>query len=202
MWSSFVSFWGMTWSAQPKATVSLNIGFAKLRPELNTSPESLGSDQVAACFERCFAKTDNTQLRGGASEPLYEPGEPAIIWFRHDYLRSALHEAAHWCLAGAARRKLQDYGYWYSEDDRCAVQQAAFFAVEAKPQAIEKLFCEALSIPFSISVDNLSLQLTVEERQQFERRVAEHREHYLNNGMPIRAQRFVDALKKLVAAPE
>ena len=167
---------------------------------MNTSPEPLGSDQIADCFERCFLRTDNTQLRGGALEPLYEPGQPAVIWFRHDYLRSALHETAHWCLAGAARRKLVDYGYWYSEDDRCPAQQAAFFAVEAKPQAIEKLFCEALSMPFSISVDNPSLQLTATDRRRFECRVAEHRQQYLDHGLPIRARRFIDALKKLARA--
>ncbi len=179
--------------------VNLSIGSEKQRPNLSATSEVLDSKQIAACFDQCFSDSDNTRLRGGALEPLYQPGDPAIVWFRHDYLRSALHETAHWCLAGAARRELVDYGYWYSEDDRCAIQQAAFFAVEAKPQAIEKLFCEALSLPFSISVDNLSLELTPDERQRFESRVARHSQQYLSEGMPVRARRFIDALEKLAS---
>ena len=32
--------------------------------------------------------------------PYYEPGTPSVIYFREDFDRSALHEVAHWCVAG------------------------------------------------------------------------------------------------------
>ncbi len=100
----------------------------------------------------------HTRLVGGFDEPYYlafHGDAPAEIRFTHDYERSALHELAHWCVAGEARRRLDDYGYWYTPDGRSNAQQQLFFQVEIKPQAIEKHFCVALDIPFSVSVDNL-----------------------------------------------
>ena len=109
---------------------------------------------LSGCFNRAFSLTENTVLEGGANEPYYRPGSPNVIYFREDYSRSALHEVAHWCVAGAARRGLPDYGYWYAPDGRDEAQQAAFYGVEVRPQAIEKMFCEALGIDFKVSVDN------------------------------------------------
>lgn len=100
----------------------------------------------------------NTRLAGGFAEPYYlagKQGDFAEIRFTCDYTRSALHELAHWCVAGASRRELDDYGYWYEPDGRSAAQQAQFFQVEIRPQAIERHFCDAAGIPFSVSVDNL-----------------------------------------------
>ena len=100
----------------------------------------------------------NTRIVGGYSEPFYRAAIgklPAEIRFTRNYERSALHELAHWCIAGPARRQLDDYGYWYVPDGRTAAQQQRFFAVEVKPQAIEKHFCRALTVPFEVSVDNL-----------------------------------------------
>ena len=59
-------------------------------------------------FERCFFAEFNTRLEGGAEEPLYLPTtshDPARILFTRDYFASALHEVAHWCVAGEARRQ-------------------------------------------------------------------------------------------------
>ena len=110
------------------------------------------------CFADTFAEQYRTELRGGASEPLYQPGEngePHRIFFREDYFSSALHEVAHWCVAGEARRQQLDYGYWYAPDGRDAGQQKLFERVEAKPQALEWLFSRACGRPFRVSIDNL-----------------------------------------------
>ena len=148
-------------------------------------------------FDRLFVDAENTRLRGGAEEPFYAPpkgGEPATIWFRADYVRSALHEVAHWCLAGVARRQLPDYGYWYTPDDRNAAQQAAFFSVEARPQAIERSFCEPLGLPFRASVDNLSLAIDADALQAFECRLDLAYRSYMTMGLPARAALFRNVL--------
>lgn len=109
-------------------------------------------------FSRCFFADYQTRLCGGAAEPLYQPataGAAAVIYYRHDYFRSALHEVAHWCVAGDERRLREDYGYWYEPDGRNAEQQATFLQLEVLPQALERLFCLAADHPFAVSVDNL-----------------------------------------------
>ena len=106
-------------------------------------------------FAQTFAAGYQTVLVGGAEEPLYQPGSPHRIVYTRDYFRSALHEVAHWCVAGEARRQQPDYGYWYAPDGRDALQQRAFEQVEVKPQALEMLFCEACGHPFAVSLDNL-----------------------------------------------
>ncbi len=155
---------------------------------------------VIEVFDQCFAASEHTRLVGGAAEPFYQPAvgqRLAEIQFRADYVRSALHEVAHWCHAGRARRRLPDYGYWYTPDDRNADQQAAFFAVEARPQAIEKLFCQALGIGFRASVDNLNLQISEQDLAAFDQRLEQARLDYLSAGVPSRAARFIAALSKL-----
>ena len=122
------------------------------------------SRDLIRLFETCFAASYNTRLVGGAPEPIYLPAdaeEPMHrILFTHDYFRSALHEIAHWCVAGAARREQVDFGYWYAPDGRSAEQQSAFEQVEVKPQALEWLFCEAAGHRFRVSLDNLSGEAT------------------------------------------
>ena len=111
-----------------------------------------------------------TRVAGGFSEPFYRapsPDLPGEIQFNRDYLRSALHELAHWCAAGEARRKLDDYGYWYHPDGRSADQQREFFRVECLPQAIESRLCMALDIPFQVSCDNLAGNVSQREQQAF-----------------------------------
>ena len=109
-------------------------------------------------FRRCFGEQFNTVLVGGKDEPFYRAAcgtDAAEIHYRHDYFRSALHEVAHWCVAGQARRQQDDYGYWYAPDGRNAEQQKAFEQVEVLPQAWELLFCAACGHPFRVSMDNL-----------------------------------------------
>ena len=157
--------------------------------------EPLDAHQLMRLFNQEFAESDKTELIGGAAEPYYEPGSLNRIYFRADYVRSALHEVAHWCVAGRRRRRLADYGYWYSPDGRGAAQQQAFFAVEARPQAIERCFCEAIGMPFSPSVDNVGAQIEPQQLQRFEARIEEWCDQFAQSGLPSRAARFVTALR-------
>lgn len=111
-------------------------------------------------FDRTFVASHRTRLLGGAREPLYrpatEPGKLHEIHFTRDYFASALHEVAHWCVAGAQRRLREDYGYWYAPDGRSDQQQAEFERVEVRPQALEWLFAHAAGYRFRPSADNLA----------------------------------------------
>ena len=157
--------------------------------------EPLDAHQLVRLFNQEFSESDKTELIGGAAEPYYQPGSPHRIHFRADYVRSALHEVAHWCVAGRRRRQLPDYGYWYSADGRDAEQQQAFFAVEARPQAIERYFCEAIGIAFSPSVDNVDAQIEPQQLRRFEARIQEWCNQFERNGLPLRASRFITALR-------
>jgi elongation factor P hydroxylase len=97
------------------------------------------------------------RLEGGAPEPLYEPATPrtpARICYRLDYAQSALHELAHWCLAGPKRRALTDYGYWYVPPPRTADQRARFFEVESRVQGFEALLADLAGVRFHVSLDD------------------------------------------------
>ena len=157
--------------------------------------EPFDAHQVMRLFNQEFAESDTTELIGGAAEPYYEPGSLNRIYFRADYVRSALHEVAHWCVAGRRRRRLADYGYWYSPDGRDARQQQAFFAVEARPQAVERCFCEAIGIPFSPSVDNVGAQIEPQQLRRFEARIEEWCNQFERTGLPLRAARFITVLR-------
>ncbi len=162
-----------------------------------SSLEAFDAHQLTRLFNSVFAVSDKTALIGNAAEPYYQPGSPHRIYFRSDYLRSALHEVAHWCVAGARRRRLPDYGYWYSSDGRNADQQQAFFAVEARPQAIERCFCGAIGIPFSPSIDNVGAQIEDQHLRCFEARIQERCDQFARAGLPPRAARFVTALRSM-----
>jgi elongation factor P hydroxylase len=147
-------------------------------------------------FNCAFAHSENTVLVKGADEPVYlatkDPLQPNQILFAHGYFASALHEIAHWCIAGKTRRMLDDYGYWYCEDGRNAQQQAEFQRVEVKPQAIEWAFCQASNKPFRVSTDNLN-GAPVDE-QQFVALVRQQVLYYLDSGFPERAASFIQVL--------
>ena len=162
-----------------------------------SSVEAINAHQLTCLFNIVFAVSDKTALIGNAAEPYYQPGSPNRIYFRSDYLSSALHEVAHWCVAGARRRRLPDYGYWYRPDGRNADQQQAFFAVEARPQAIERCFCEAIGIPFSPSVDNVGAQIELQHLRRFEARIQGWCDQFERAGLPPRAARFITALRSM-----
>ena len=151
-------------------------------------------DSLIRLFNITFEDT-NTQLVRGDGEPVYQPATRLIpyhqILFAHGFFNSALHEVAHWCIAGAQRRTQVDYGYWYCPDGRDEQQQQAFEQVEVKPQAIEWAFSAACGRSFSVSTDNLD---GVEpDRARFTQSVQQQLDTYFKLGFPSRAQQFIDA---------
>lgn len=137
--------------------------FMRKRYEWRTINESNPNDDRALTkwlieiFDLLFYDRDTVLVRGD-EEPEYlawRDDEPAQIVFAHGYFSSALHEIAHWCIAGQERRKLDDFGYWYAPDGRTQEQQQLFEKVEIKPQAIECLFTLACGRKFFVSQDNL-----------------------------------------------
>ncbi|TLF48678.1 elongation factor P hydroxylase [Halomonas urmiana] len=153
-------------------------------------------EDVIALFDGLFQPTIKTRLVRGGDEPLYLPADAQSPWhrviFARGFFASALHEISHWCIAGARRRELEDYGYWYLPDGRDADQQRQFESVEVAPQALERLFAEACGLPFNVSVDNLG-EVQV-DREGFRARVEARAERYLREGLPPRAAAFRRAL--------
>ncbi|MBK6287338.1 MAG: elongation factor P hydroxylase [Gammaproteobacteria bacterium] len=152
--------------------------------------------QLCALFDELFGASENTCLVAGGEEPLYVPADcahaRARIIFRHDYVASALHEIAHWCIAGSARRRELDYGYWYTPDGRDALRQAEFERLEARPQALEWLLSEACGAVFRPSIDNLGG--AAHDPGAFVHAIAAAARDYCVRGMPPRARLFHAAL--------
>ncbi|WP_439102605.1 elongation factor P hydroxylase [Congregibacter sp.] len=160
--------------------------------------KGLEAEEIISIFNAQFSEDYFTCLRGGAAEPLYEPASgdtPAHIFFREDYASSALHEVAHWCIAGSARRQQLDYGYWYNPDGRSADAQAKFLQAEARPQALEWCFARAAGVTFRLSLDNLDAPSDPEAGTAFAAAVLREARALSNDGLPPRAQRFFDALR-------
>lgn len=153
------------------------------------------SQDLSPLFVACFHEYQ-TELVGGAAEPLYTPwqhNQPAKIYYTRDYYRSALHEIAHWCIAGAARRKLEDYGYWYAPEGRNAEQQLQFESVEVRPQALELLFCAAVGHDFFVSCDNFTVQ---GDEESFQKSVWAEAQRMLEGAIPPRGLMWVQALQQ------
>jgi len=151
-------------------------------------------------FDSCFRVQDNTRLLGGAREPVYRPAaSPAEyhrLYYREDFFASALHEIAHWCIAGRERRQRVDFGYWYAPEGRDAQQQKAFERVEVKPQALEWIFSLACGYPFRVSVDNLDpVSGQLADTLAFRREVALQAASYQRRGLPRRASELFAALR-------
>lgn len=157
---------------------------------------AIGSAELCALFDELFLATENTRLVPGGEEPLYVPADARRPWhrivFRHDYLASALHEVAHWCIAGAARRRLPDYGYWYAPDGRDAAAQREFERLEARPQALEWIFSAACGQRFRPSADNLAG--VPGDGAAFGHAIATAAQRFCAAGLPRRAARFHAAL--------
>ena len=157
------------------------------------------SHRLEIIFARCFEASTHTLLEGCGAEPLYIPSpapnvSPHRVVYREDYVASALHEVAHWCLAGAARRGLEDYGYWYEPDGRDVDQQQAFEQVEARPQALEWIFSEAFGSDFALSADNLDGGAGPSD--SFATAVERERKNFERVGLPPRAALFKSALDR------
>ncbi|MBC6428417.1 MAG: elongation factor P hydroxylase [Cellvibrionales bacterium] len=169
----------------------------------NAAGGGLSHLRLVQLFDGLFCATENTRLEAGWAEPVYLPatgagpavdagsadgGSGARVCFRADYASSALHEIAHWCIAGAGRRQLRDYGYWYAPDGRSPPQQRAFERVEARPQALEWIFSQAAGVRFHLSVDNLAAGQG--GNLPFAQAVVAAAHRYLCVGLPPRAERF------------
>ncbi|EWH08883.1 hypothetical protein DS2_15184 [Catenovulum agarivorans DS-2] len=149
-------------------------------------------------FNTTFVHSHNTVLVKGEDEPIYYPAnnkQPAQVVFAHGYYASALHEIAHWCLAGIERRKQVDYGYWYNPDGRNEQQQKAFEQVEIKPQAIEWILSVAAGFNFKVSCDNLNGSYEP-NRHEFRHKIHQQVTIYLHQGIPERAKHFAEQLSK------
>ena len=147
-------------------------------------------------FNQCFLHHYNTQLVKGGDEPIYLPADDTrsyhAIFFAHGFYSSALHECAHWLIAGEERRQQIDFGYWYAPDGRTAAQQLLFQSVEVKPQAIEWMLSVAANHRFQVSIDNLNGEAC--DTQAFKDAVHQQVRLYCEQGLPARATVFRQAL--------
>lgn len=154
-------------------------------------------------FNRLFSQSENTRLIRGADEPVYIPAGADCAYhqlvFAHGYFASALHEIAHWCVAGPERRRLVDYGYWYIPDGRNQQQQREFEVVEVKPQALEWVLSRGCNKRFRVSVDNLGGEPT--DSGQFKRAVQQQAINYCQRGLPARAKLLHAALCRFYGTP-
>ncbi|ARN76492.1 elongation factor P hydroxylase [Oceanicoccus sagamiensis] len=161
---------------------------------------------VITLFDGLFAEAENTRLVKGEQEPIYIPASADCdyhqIVFAHGFFSSALHEIAHWCIAGKERRQQLDYGYWYAPDGRDQQQQYQFEQVEVKPQALEWILSKACQKSFRISADNLNGVDTDDE--PFKSAVYQQAVRYCEQGLPLRAKLLVATLANFyqTAIPE
>ncbi|MEN2827183.1 Elongation factor P hydroxylase [Mannheimia haemolytica] len=124
-----------------------------------------------------------------------------VILFAHGYYSSALHEIAHWLVAGEARRKLEDFGYWYEPDGRSAERQREFESAEIKPQAIEWVLATAAGFRYFASADNLSGNPG--DNSAFKQAVYDQVKLYAERGyLPKRAETLRKALCAFYGTPD
>ena len=156
---------------------------------------------IIQLFDRLFLVAENTQLIGDADEPLYIPSSsravPHQLIFRENFLSSALHEIAHWCIAGKQRRLQQDFGNWYQPDGRTVDEQVKFESMEVKPQALEWIFSNACAQKFTPSADNLSASVDMADDINFKQALVQQARNWCESQqLPPRAKIFIDALTK------
>ena len=157
---------------------------------------------LVSTFNSLMFDAYNTVLIGGAKEPLYQPCDETNfehrIFFTRDYFSSALHEMAHWCVAGESRRLREDYGYWYAPDGRSISQQNLFESVEVKPQALEWIFSVACNVRFSVSADNLESEMG--PSTSFVNSIIQQARFYCEYGLPHRAKLLADAFSQVFSS--
>ncbi len=160
-------------------------------------------ERLIRTFEDCFYQRYNTRLICGDDEPIYLPANQECpyhrIVFAHGFFASAMHEIAHWCIAGEQRRQQIDYGYWYEPDGRTAPQQQLFERVEVKPQALEWILMKATGRPFRVSVDNLNGEAT--DSEPFKDAVYQQVLSYCQQGLSERQDQLRQALAAAFSTP-
>lgn len=151
---------------------------------------------LISIFNSCFQAQYNTILVKGEEEPIYLPANDTHpvnrVIFAHGFFSSALHECAHWLIAGEERRTQIDFGYWYAPDGRTPEEQKKFQVVEVKPQALEWILSQASNHPFRVSLDNLLGEES--DTLLFKEAVYQQVEHYCTKGLSRRAAQFRNAL--------
>lgn len=148
-------------------------------------------EDLVTLFNECFAVSHHTCLVSGDGEPIYlaaRDTHPAQIVFANGYFASALHEIAHWLVAGKKRRTQDDFGYWYLPDGRTQAQQAAFEQVEVKPQALEWILAASCGFRFRFSADNLSGE--AHDMGPFQMAVWQRVMHLRKTGLAARTRHF------------
>ncbi|WP_462158728.1 elongation factor P hydroxylase [Pseudoalteromonas sp. GB56] len=160
-------------------------------------------DELIALFERTFFARFRTRLVLGTDEPIYLPANDECeyhrIIFAHGFYASALHEIAHWLVAGEQRRLREDYGYWYCPDGRTKEQQKEFESVEVHPQAIEWALCISAGFAFNVSADNLGGEQTC--RFSFQQKVYAKLQSLIATGFNERTQMLMQALAEHYQQP-
>ncbi|EGU54355.1 hypothetical protein VINI7043_24802 [Vibrio nigripulchritudo ATCC 27043] len=150
-------------------------------------------------FNRTFSGPFNTKLELGGDEPIYLPADKEKnyhrIVFARGYYASAMHEIAHWMVAGPERRLLEDFGYWYEPDGRTEEVQAAFEKVEVRPQAYEWILSQSAGFPFTVSCDNLHGDFEP-DRLGFMAKVHQEVLSILETGLSPRMKSLSDALRQ------
>ncbi|MGF1695912.1 elongation factor P hydroxylase [Vibrio kyushuensis] len=153
---------------------------------------------LISIFNSTFFERFNTKLELGGDEPIYVPADEATshhrIIFARGFYASALHEIAHWCVAGPKRRLLEDFGYWYEPDGRTAQVQAEFEKVEIRPQAYEWIIAISAGFPFNVSCDNLHGNFEP-DRLAFMQKVHQEVMDIFEQGIPERVKALSEALR-------
>ncbi|PMH41830.1 elongation factor P hydroxylase [Vibrio sp. 10N.286.49.B3] len=159
---------------------------------------------IISIFNQTFQDAYQTQLELGGDEPIYLPADEQHVYHRIIFARgfyaSALHEIAHWCVAGAERRLLEDFGYWYHPDGRSVTAQAAFEQVELRPQAYEWIFAISAGFSFSVSCDNLQGDFEP-DRLAFKKKVQQEVLAILAQGLPTRVRLLSESLRQFYQTP-
>ncbi|PRK46262.1 elongation factor P hydroxylase [Haemophilus influenzae] len=134
-------------------------------------------EDIIAIFNQCFEEEYNTRLVKGGDEPIYLPANDEVpynaIYFARGFYSSALHEIAHWLVAGKER-------------------QRDFEKVEVKPQALEWILATAAGFRYFASADNLNGNPG--DTQPFKQAVYEQVKIYAEKGLPKRAEMLRKAL--------
>jgi elongation factor P hydroxylase len=160
-------------------------------------------DRLIEIFDGLFKDSLNTVLVRGEGEPIYLPADGEHphhrVIFAHGFFASALHEIAHWCVAGPERRLLEDFGYWYKPDGRTEQEQDEFERVEVSPQAYEWILTVSAGRKFHFSADNLSQGIGASE--SFKESVAARARHVLVYGMNARLSALSEALRNEYQQP-
>ena len=155
-------------------------------------------------FNDTFLTDYNTCLELGGDEPIYLPADNEHphhrIIFARGFYASALHEIAHWCVAGPQRRLLEDFGYWYQPDGRSEAVQAEFEKVEIRPQAYEWILAQSAGFSFNVSCDNLHGDFEP-DRLSFMRKVHNEVMGILDAGLPPRVAMLSEALRHFYQTP-